>query len=240
MINQNQRSQPRLFDCHRSSLWRFFTSDEKNALVHLQLPLPKYSIFYLIVMLCTLLLLFSSCSASSPPSQANTINTSTDQATPSASPLPAEALARVNWMNYTYTNSCYSNTQPFHVQHGVAVNSGIHFTVYPPYYGDLTGDARPEAIIPYQCSGADTTGRHVLVYSGTATHPVFLADLPEQKSRGFIDNVTKISIAHEELQLAGAGYSTGTPRCCPDLSIQNNYHWNGSKFMLLQSVVSKR
>ena len=238
MINQNKRSQPHLFDRHLSSLWCFITSDEKNALVHLQLPLPKYSIFYLIVMFCTLLLLFSSCSASSSPSQANTINTATDHMTPS--PLPAEALARVNWMNYTYTNSCYSNTQPFHVQHGIAVNNGIHFTVYPPYYGDLTGDARPEAVIPYQCSGADTTGRHVLVYSGTATHPVFLADLPEQKSHGFIDNVTKISIAHEELQLAGAGYSTGTPRCCPDLSIQNNYHWNGSKFILLRSVVSKR
>jgi len=122
----------------------------------------------------------------------------------------------------------------------VAVNNGIHFTVYPPYYGDLTGDAMPEAIIPYQCSGADTGGKHVLIYSGTATHPVLLADLPEVHAGNTIDNVMKISIGQGELQLAGIGYSAGTPRCCPDLSIQNSYRWNGRKFVLLRSIVNKR
>lgn len=193
-----------------------------------------------IVLFCTLLLVVCACGNTPSPAQTSNNTPSNDQASVSVTATPVDALTRVDWMNYTYRSACYSNTKPFHAQHGFAVNNGIHFTVYQPYYGDLTGDAKPEAIIPYQCSGADTAGKHVQIYSGSAKHPRFLADLPEQKAQGALTNVNKISIAHGQLQLAGSGYSAGTPHCCPDLSIQNSYRWNGKQFVLLQSVANKR
>jgi hypothetical protein len=240
MINQNQYSQS-----HPSSTRHHFAlsnssprgrkkawCDERSALLWCINLYPG-------VLFSVLLLLLCACnSVTSPAQTSTTASTTTESAT--ATSIHSTSLTQVDWMNYTYTSSCYSNTRPFQVRHGVAVNNGIHFTVYKPYYGDLTGDAKVEAIIPYQCSAVDTTGKHVFIYSGTAAHPVLLADLPEAGAGNTIDNVIKISIGQGELQLAGIGYSAGTPRCCPDLSIQNSYRWNGSKFMLLRSIVNKR
>ncbi len=186
-----------------------------------------------------LLLLLCSCGGTSLPAQtpAPTSGNQSNAATPSASPA---SLERINWRNYTYHSSCYGNTRPFHAHNGVAVNNGIHFTVYAPYFGELTGDANAEAIVPYQCSAADTGGKHVFVYGGTAAHPVLLADLPGAHANNTLDNVMQVSVKQGALYLTGVGYSAGTPRCCPDLAIQNSYRWNGSTFVLVRSVVHKR
>jgi hypothetical protein len=235
MINQDQHVQlhcPRLL----SSPLRARKTDREDDV---SAPLIQISLHYTVAIFVLLLFLLCSCSGTSLPAQTPTA-TSVNQASIPASSASSASLEHVNWMNYTYNSSCYGNTQPFHVRHGVAVNNGVHFMVYQPYYGDLTGDAKAEAIIPYQCSAADTSGKHVFVYSGTATHPVRLADLPGAHASNTLDNVMKVSIERGALYLAGVGYSAGAPRCCPDLAIENSYRWTGSTFVLVRSVIHKR
>ncbi len=157
-----------------------------------------------------------------------------------ASPTPSSSLKSVDWPNFTYFTNCYENTQPFHAQHGQATNNYVHFYVYTPKYGDLTGDGQPEAVVPYQCSAADAMGVHVFVYTGTAAHPRLLGDLPLKDSQNAIANVTTITISNEELHLEGDGYSSSAPHCCPDLYIKTDYKWNGKTFVIIQSHVSPR
>ncbi len=79
---------------------------------------------------------------------------------PFAAGLPAQAaaapLTRVDWKNFNYTSSCFSSgPQRFVARDGVAVTNHIHFQVYTPLYGDLTGNGQLEAMVPYSCTGAD-------------------------------------------------------------------------------------
>jgi len=149
-------------------------------------------------------------------------------------------LTSVDWANFTYFSSCYQNTEPFHTKNGRAVNGYVHFYVYTPKFGDLTGDGEVEAVVPYQCTAADATGVRVFVYTGDAAHVRLIGDLPQPDARGAIDNVTKITVSNQTLHLAGDGYSPGTPRCCPDLFIKTNYQWNGKAFVVTQNTVIKR
>ncbi|HEX4208623.1 MAG TPA: hypothetical protein VHZ51_31350 [Ktedonobacteraceae bacterium] len=144
----------------------------------------------------------------------------------------AATLKSVDWANFTYMSTCYDNTQPFHTKSNHATNGVVHFVVYPPKYGDITGNGQLDAVVPYQCSAADAMGVRVFVYSGSAAHPILIGDLPTSNPRGEIANVTSIAISNGDLNLAGTGYAPGTPRCCPDLAITSSYHWNGTSFVL--------
>src|SRR5690349_13097271 len=106
------------------------------------------------VLLCGIIIAFLvGCGTAGQTTQTTQANSSshaqTGQATSKATSTP---LTSVDWANFSYFSSCYGNTQTFHTKNGQATNNHIHFTVYPPTYGNLTGNKQPDAVVPYQCS----------------------------------------------------------------------------------------
>jgi hypothetical protein len=192
--------------------------------------------------LLSLLLVSSAIAAcTSPSTSASTTASSPAQAVPTSIVTHAASLTAVDWRNFTYTSSCYSDKpQQFVVKNGEGVVDGIHLQVYKPVYGDLTGDGQPAAAIPYSCSAADFAGVSVFIYSGNASKPVLLGELswmsPGSNNGGTVDTVT---INQGILQLIGKGYTPEAPHCCPDLHIKTSYRWNGSRFVVVSSDVSK-
>ncbi len=179
------------------------------------------------------------CASASP--SASTTPYSPAQAVPTSTVIKAAPLTAVDWRNFIYTSSCYSDKpQQFVVRNGEGVVDGIHLQVYNPVYGDLTGVGQPAAAIPYSCSAADFGGVSVFVYTGNASKPVLLGDLslmsPGSNNGGTVDTVT---IDHGIIQLNGKGYTPTAPHCCPDLHIKTSYRWNGSRFVVVSSEVSK-
>jgi hypothetical protein len=151
------------------------------------------------------------------------------------SPAP---LTGVDWANFTYFSSCYGNIQPFKAKNGRARNDHVTFEVFPPAFGDLTGDGQPEAALPYRCSAVDKGGIQVFVYSGTAAHPRLLGQLPLSRPSGGVPvfNSLEVQIHNEQIQLTGTSYSAAAPRCCPDRSLSLWYRWNGSQFVTVRST----
>ena len=200
------------------------------------------NLFSFISKLFLLLLVGSAIAACTSPSpSAYSSASSPAQASPTSTVKQAAPLTAVDWRNFTYTSSCYSNKpQQFVVRNGEGVVDGIHLDVYKPVYGDLTGDGQPAAAVPYSCSAADFAGVSVFVYTGNASKPVLLGDLslmsPGSNNGGTVDTVT---INHGILQLIGKGYTPDAPHCCPDLHIKTSYRWNGSRFVVVSSEVSK-
>jgi len=177
----------------------------------------------------------------SPSPSASTSPSSPAQAAPSSTATKAAPLTAVDWQNFIYTSSCYSDKpQQFVVRNGEGVVDGIHLDVYNPVYGNLTGDGQLAAAIPYSCAAADFAGVSVFVYTGNASKPVLLGDLslmsPGSNNGGTVDTVT---INHGILQLIGKGYTPDAPHCCPDLHIKTSYRWNGSRFVVVSYEVSK-
>lgn len=191
--------------------------------------MQKY-LYRLLTLLCILPLTFLFACGLSRPAKG---------AIPSTSPAPSSSLKNVDWPNFTYFSSCYQNTEPFHAKNGEAVNDHVHFYVYTPTYGDLTNDGQVDAVVPYQCSAADSRGIHVFVYSGSSDHPRLLGDLPVDDLRETIANVTTIHISSNILHMEGDGYSANAPHCCPDLSIKTDYRWDGKTFVVVQSQINK-
>jgi hypothetical protein len=157
-----------------------------------------------------------------------------------ASPTPPASLTLtgVDWANFTYFSSCYGNTQPFKARDGRGRNDHITFEVFPPVFGDLTGDGQPEAALPYRCSASDKGGIQVFVYSGTAAHPRLLGQLPLSRPSGGVPmfNSLAVQIHNEQIQLTGMSYSAAAPRCCPDRSLSLWYRWNGSQFVTVRTT----
>jgi len=197
---------------------------------------------FFIFMLVSLLLVGSAiaaCGSSTPPAS-NSASSSPQAATTSIANQPAP-LTKVDWKNFTYTSSCYSDKpQQFVVKNGMGELNGIHLQVYTPVYGDLTGDGQPAAAIPYSCSAADFGGVNVFVYTGNANKPVLLGELdlmsPGSNNGGTVDTVT---ISKGIIQLVGKGYSPDAPHCCPDLHIKTSYQWNGSHFVIVSNEATK-
>lgn len=198
----------------------------------------------LVVLYGVLLLFWAACDASPQSTQVrSTVRPSNQTASvPSAAPL-----TKVDWANFIYLSSCYENARPFHTKNGQANNGYIHFVVYPPKYGDLVGDEQPEAVVPYQCSAADSEGVHVFVYTGNTSHIRLIGDLPalpqdprDTNYNGVLYGITGIAIRNKELHLEGYGYSATAAHCCPDLFIKTSYRWNGKTFVIIQSDVSKK
>lgn len=165
---------------------------------------------------------------------------STVATTPTTQPS-APPLTKVDWNNFTYTSSCYSDKpRQFVVKNGEGAIDGTHLQVYKPVYGDLTGNGQLEAAVPYSCFAADSSGVRVFVYSGNAKKPVLLGELvlmsPGAGMEGSVDSVT---INNGIIQLTGKGYSPTAPHCCPDLRIKTSYHWNGSRFVIVSSQVTR-
>lgn len=158
------------------------------------------------------------------------------------SPTSTTSLMTVDWANFTYNSSCYGNTQSFKAHNGKAQNKLIHFQMYMPVtFGDLTGDGQPEAVVRYSCTGADFGGVHVFVYSGTASHPILLGELPSivKDEQGGNWSVETARITNQMLQLSGRGYSASAPHCCPDLRVGASYRWDGRHFVSTQFKTTK-
>lgn len=189
-------------------------------------------------LLCGIIIAFlAGCGTTAQSTQTKSSQTQSGQATSNTTSTP---LTSVDWTNFVYFSSCYGNTQTFHTKNGQATNNHVHFSVYPPTYGNLTGNKQPDAVVPYQCSAADSAGVHAFVYRGTAEHPVLIANLPLPDPKGTIGNITKITISNGMLQLEGTGYSANAPHCCPDLFIKTSYKWQGESFVIVQTSVNKR
>jgi hypothetical protein len=177
----------------------------------------RFSCFFLCC--CSLALLLPGCSSDTLASPLHL-----------ASPTPSAPLTGVDWANFTYFSTCYGNTRPFLALNGWARNDHITFEVFPAIFGDLTGDGQPEAALPYQCFAADSGGVQAFVYTGSAAHPRLLGQLPLARPNGdeVLFNSLAVRIYNEQIQLTGASYSPGVPRCCPDRLLSIWYRWNGS------------
>jgi hypothetical protein len=162
--------------------------------------------------------------------------------------LPATApLTSVDWFNFTYISSCFSDHPVRYVTHnGLAQNGGIHFQVYTPLFGDLTGDGRQEAFVPNSCTAADFGGVHLFVYTGTAGQTRLLAEVPSPgtPSTGNLASVHTITrpvltaLAQQRiLQVNGVGYSATATHTCPDLDITLRYQISGGRLAQTGSTV---
>jgi len=154
---------------------------------------------------------------------------------PSPTPTLSSSLMSVDWANFTYSSSCYGIRQTYHVHNGTAMVNNIFFQVEKPVFGDLTGDGQPEAVIPYSCTGADFGGESVFVYTGDATNPMLIGDLPtsDQLANNNLGSVEKVTINNSELILSGKAYGLGDAQCCPSLQYTVTYRWNGSAFVVV-------
>ncbi len=155
-----------------------------------------------------------------------------------------QSLTTKDWPDATYTTSCLAaRPRRFVVHHGIATDSSVHFQVYSPIYADLTGDGQPEAIVPYSCTGADFGGVHAFVYSGTASAPRLLGDLPSPtpansgQTFSSILTVTVPSLAilpaARVLQIDGSGYSANAIHTCPDLHMTARYRVTSGRLALI-------
>ena len=143
-------------------------------------------------------------------------------------------LMDVDWANFTYTATCYGQTLQFQTQDGVTQKNGIHLQVDKPVFGDITGDGKDEAVIPYACAAADFGGVRAFVYSGDAANPTLLGNLPQpSRSKGEAwGSIDTIRIDGGKIYVSGKGYSAAAPRCCPDLQIEMRYRWDGKQFVV--------
>lgn len=150
-------------------------------------------------------------------------------------------LTAVDWANRTYSPTCVpDHPQPIKIHAGRVTVGSFLFQVYPPTYGDLTGDGHPEAVVPYSCTGADFWGVQDYVFSGSATHPVLLGIVPSKRGTngdGVIASVAPTRIDHGVLTLTGIGYTRRAAHCCPNLRITMRYGWRAGALRLLTDDV---
>jgi hypothetical protein len=170
------------------------------------------------------------------------------QAVTRGAPLSAAAapLTSVDWANITYSSSCFSNRSVRYVaRNGQAQSNGIHFQVYTPIFGDITGDGRQEALVPYSCTGADFGGVHLYVYTGSAGQPSLLAEIPSRSfSSSLMVSVHTITLPaltvlpqERVLQVEGVGYSARAIHTCPDLDVTLRYQVTGGRLVATGTTV---
>lgn len=173
-----------------------------------------------------------------------------------ALPLPAAAggpdgtapLTLINWQDATYSSACFSNRpQTFVARHGMAQSGFVHFQVYTPIFTDLSGDGRPEALIPYSCTGADFGGVHLFVYTGTAAQPHLLGEIPAstEPAIGGLASVHSVTIpaltvlpSQRELAVEGVGFSPTATHTCPDLQVTLRYRVAGGRLLRVGGAVT--
>jgi hypothetical protein len=149
----------------------------------------------------------------------------------------SSSLEHVDWSNFTYTFTCYSDHPiTVKVKNGSAELNHVHYSVQKPVFGDLMGNGQKEAVIRFQCSAADVAPAQVFVYAGTAQHPHLLATLPTEDRPWF--SVQQVRIPNRTLKLSGYGYKLQDPLCCPSLWTTRIYRWNGSRFVVIATYSS--
>ncbi len=174
-----------------------------------------------------------------------TVTVTAPVTTATATATPAANLTTVDWMNFTYHNSCVFSpaTTPtpamltVHNGKSAPFPNGDIFVVYTPIYGNVTGSGQPDAVIPNDCIGGQPRGKQFDVYSGTAAQPQYLGHLPlasDPQPDISIGDPSRVSFGgNHTLILGGLGYSSDAiPVCCPDLSITDTFTWQTNQFVL--------
>jgi len=158
-------------------------------------------------------------------------------------PVHAAPLTRLNWLDATYTSACFaSHAQRFVAHNGVAQAGFVHFQVYTPIFADLTGDGRPEALVPYSCTGADFGGVHVFVYTGAAAQPHLLGEIPSPRAAtvGGLASMHTVTVPtapvlpqQRALTVAGVGFSASATHACPDVQVTQRYRVEGGRLVAM-------
>lgn len=139
-----------------------------------------------------------------------------------------------DWNNFTYETSCFSDhPRYFTAKGGKSIVDGTLFEIGIPIYGDITGDGKPEALVPYTCTGATSGPYNLFVYTVKNNSLIYLRQLPpeDRSYAGTIYATKNVKIYKGTAELSGIGYSNNAAHCCPDLNVTTKYQWNGNSFL---------
>lgn len=153
------------------------------------------------------------------------------RAAPSAS---APSLRALDWADRSYPSDCFGRpgvTEDVRVHDYQATGPDGYFrmVVAHPTFGDVNGDGRTDALVTYQCIGANSSPDTLLVYLATPTGPRLAATLLGRSD----EYVESLRPTGGGLVVAARGYSPGTPHCCPDLLVRTTFGWKDGRFVTL-------
>jgi hypothetical protein len=178
---------------------------------------------------------FSGC-ASDTVTVTSSGTTTTTSATIVPTSTTGASLNSIDWLNTTYPDLCQMNGgAKVTVANGLGPLStnGVRLHVFDPIFGYITRPNQLDAVIPYGCIGHMDSGTTVLVYSGDASNPTSVGQLPLAASKYSLASVFTEGILAHKLELSGIGFSSdAVPQCCPDVWVTDTYTWNGSAFTL--------
>ena len=179
-----------------------------------------------------------------------TITSGSTTTTTSSTPLAATpttvaptGLNTIDWANTSYPDLCMTNGgAKVSVVNGTdpTGKNGIHLHVLDPLFGYITSTTQLDAMIPYYCIGIMDSGTGIVVLTGNASNPVMAGKLPLATANYPMFTATSEAIMSHKLVLSGYGFSTGAvPQCCPDVSVNDTYTWNGSAFTVSAHTATK-
>jgi hypothetical protein len=92
--------------------------------------------------------------------------------------------------------------------------------------GDLNGDRRPDAVISAHCdAGAGSPPSAVEVFLDDAGRPRSIGDVVSASDDLLVQ---RVGLRSGVISLKAMGYSPGTPRCCPDRTIDQTWRVRSS------------
>ena len=126
------------------------------------------------------------------------------------------SAAALDWQRMTYPTRCLPSGQAQLIR-GTLTSGGITVTARPPVYGDLDGDAAPEAVVTLTCASSSRRAPdRALVYSTARGRPellgVALAEDAEQE-------LLYAEFRDRTVIVVGAAYSPTAKAGTPDLAI---------------------
>ncbi len=175
---------------------------------------------------------------------ATTISSSTVSSSVAATATPtATSLDSIDWLNTSYPDLCQMNggAKVTVVNgYGPLSSNGVRLHVFDPLFGYITRTNALDVIVPYGCIGHMDTGTTILVYSGNASNPTMVGQLPLAAPKVPLVSVLTEGILGQKLELSGYGFSSpAVPECCPDAWVTDTYTWNGSAFTLSAHQATK-
>jgi hypothetical protein len=149
----------------------------------------------------------------------------------------------VDWMNRTYTVTAgallgEAKTAYFPVKKGQydtpeSATDEYHFSIRSVSFGDVNTDGKEDALVvadlSYGGNGLDTIAQ---VYSINAKGElVALLQVSPDYDNAALDT--------SGLWLSRSVWAENDPRCCPSKTVKEQWSWNGTKWVKLQSLTVK-
>jgi len=179
---------------------------------------------------------FSGCAADTVTVTSSGTTTTTTSATVAPTSTSVAGLNAIDWLNTTYPDLCQMNGGArVTVVNGLGPlsSNGVRLHVFDPIFSYITRTSQLDAVIPYGCIGHMDSGTSILVYSGDASNPTSVGQLPLAASKYSLASVFTEGILAHKLELSGIGFSSDAiPQCCPDVWVTDTYTWNSSAFTL--------